>query len=618
MADLRFRSNSTSPKPVAQKATDGYSLPSTPAPRTHLLTRLLYTSSAILSILCLAYVSRQEPTSLPDAYALCSRSGAHIYTVDPHYPRAQCMVVQGSHIVDVGAIDDVHRRWESSILAIEAAIKRAHPKPRLVTRFIESGSIVVPGISDSHAHMLEYGASRLIPLESARSAKAATALVRRFISSDEDIKKDPLKFVEGWGWDHTKWAGREFPTAADLDSDPLVRQHRVILEAKDGHAIWVNSRVLEEISPLQRASMVVSSYVMHQASQQASFLTMPSSLSQSLHPHIGTLRSVFSWFVEDAVSHGLTSIHDAGFDPRSLEFFKSLAEQEKLPIRIYGMTHFDENAEYWGDQIKPIIGAANGRFTARSVKIFGDGALRSGGAALHEAYADNPSTRGFMRIDQQVLTTTIHKFLRDGWQTNVHAVGDRANTLVIDAFESALQGINVTALRPRLEHAQIITQSDMRRLVKLGVIASVQPTHAISDMYFAEDRLGPERVKSLYAFRDIIDHGARFTLGSDAPVEDLNPLSGFFAAVTRLAPDGTSPHGPGGWQRLTREEALKGMTLDPAWASFNENTLGSITPGKRADFVVLSKNIMTIPEREILSTKVLATAIDGRPVYGHL
>jgi len=226
-----------------------------------------------------------------------------------------------------------------------------------------------------------------------------------------------------------------------------------------------------------------------------------------------------------------------------------------------------------------------------------------------------------MRIDQQVLTTTIHKFLRDGWQTNIHAVGDRANTLVIDAFESALQGINVTALRPRLEHAQIITHSDMQRLAKLGVIASVQPTHAISDMYFAEDRLGPERVKLLYAFRDIIDHGARFTLGSDAPVEDLNPLSGFFAAVTRLAPDGTSPHGPGGWfpeQRLTREEALKGMTLDSAWASFSENILGSITPGKRADFVVLSKDIMTIPASGILSTRVLATAIDGRPVYGHL
>jgi len=383
----------------------------------------------------------------------------------------------------------------------------------------------------------------------------------------------------------------------------------------------VNSRVLEDISPLPES--VDGGIIVRDAlgNPTGVFLDNAQFLVTVPPPTFRDLEKRFQLVVEEAVSHGLTSIHDAGFDPRSLEFFKSLAEQEKLPIRIYGMTHFDENAEYWGDQIKPIIGAANGRFTARSVKIFGDGALRSGGAALNEPYADNPSSRGFMRIDQQVLTTTIHRFLRDGWQTNIHAVGDRANTLVLDAFESALQGINVTALRPRLEHAQIITHSDMQRLAKLGVIASVQPTHAISDMYFAEDRLGPERVKLLYAFRDIIDHGARFTLGSDAPVEDLNPLSGFFAAVTRLAPDGTSPHGPGGWfpeQRLTREEALQGMTLDSAWASFSENTLGSITPGKRADFVVLSKDIMTIPESEILSTKVLATAIDGRPVYGHL
>ncbi|KAI0266689.1 amidohydrolase family-domain-containing protein [Gloeopeniophorella convolvens] len=621
MADLRYRSQSSSPKPAARKAADGYPVPPAPSPRTHTLSRFLYASSAILSILYLAYASKRDRTPLPDAYALCSPTGANIYTVDPDHPRVQCMVVQGSYIVDVGTIDDVHRRWDNSILAIEAAIKRAHPKPRLVTRFIESGSIVVPGMSDSHAHMLEYGASRLIPLESARSAKAAAALVRQFILSDEDIKQDPLKFVEGWGWDHTKWPNQEFPTAADLDADPVVRQHRIILEAKDGHAIWVNSKVLEEISPLPES--VEGGIIVRDAFGKPTGVLLDNAqfLVTVPPPTHKDLQKRFQLVVDDAISHGLTSIHDAGFDPKSLEFFKSLAEQEKLPIRIYGMTHFDENAEYWGDKIKPIIGAANGRFTARSVKIFGDGALRSGGAALHEPYADNPSTRGFMRIDQEVLTTNVQKFLRDGWQTNVHAVGDRANTLVIDAFESALEGINVTALRPRLEHAQIITHSDMARLAKLGVIASVQPTHAISDMYFAQDRLGPERVKLLYAFRDIIDHGARFTLGSDAPVESMNPLAGFFAAVTRLAPDGTSPHGPGGWfpeQRLAREEALKGMTLDPAWASFTENILGSITPGKRADFAVLSKDIMKVSEREILRTKVLATAIDGRPVYGRI
>ncbi|KAI0045278.1 hypothetical protein FA95DRAFT_1583421 [Auriscalpium vulgare] len=610
MSDLRKRSPSSSPAPPADKPSPARTPPH-PVLRTRSLrlSRTLWSISAGLSLVLVAYIT-SRPTTLPHNYALCSRSGAHIYTVDPTNPVVQCIVVQGDT-----------RRWNSSVSNFELDANRAHPRPRLETRFIKSGSIVVPGMSDSHAHMLEYGASKMIPLESAPSAKAATALVRKFIQKDDDIKRDPTKFVEGWGWDHTKWTGQEFPTAADLDADPVVRNRRVVLEAKDGHAIWVNSKVLDEISPLPET--VEGGQIVRDASGKPTGILVDNAqyLVTVPPPTQKDLEKRFKLVVDDAISHGLTTIHDAGFDPKSLEFFKTLAQENRLPIRIYGMTYFDETAEYWGDKVKPIIGAANGRFTARSVKIFGDGALRSGGAALFEPYADNPGYRGDMRIDQDVLQSNVQRFLKDGWQTNVHAIGDRANAIVIDAFESALQGINVTALRPRLEHAQIIRHSDMDRLARLGVIASVQPTHAISDMYFGEDRLGPERVKLLYAFRDIIDHGARITLGSDAPVENLNPLSGFFAAVTRVAPDGTSPHGPEGWfpeQRLTREEALKGMTLDSAYASFTEDTLGSLTPGKRADYVVLSKDIMTVPPLEILSSRILATAIDGRPVYGNV
>jgi len=327
----------------------------------------------------------------------------------------------------------------------------------------------------------------------------------------------------------------------------------------------------------------------------------------------------FNLTVQDAVSHGLTSIHDAGFDPLSLKFFRRHAEESGLPIRVYGMTHFNESANYWGDSAEKIIGAGNGRLTARSVKIFADGAMRSGGAALYEPYTDNPSTRGFMRIPPEVLNDIIPRFLRDGWQVNVHAIGDRANGLVLDAFEAALKDADVVALRPRLEHAQILADKDMARFGALGVIASIQPTHATDDMWYAEGRLGPERVKGLYAFRSVLDHGARITLGSDFPVEGVNPLAGFYAAITRLTEDGTSPHGPEGWfpeQRMSRMEALKGMTLDPAYASFSEQTLGSISIGKRADYVVLSQDIMTIPAEKILKTKALATVIDGRPVYG--
>ncbi|KAI3603895.1 amidohydrolase, partial [Moniliophthora roreri] len=355
-----------------------------------------------------------------------------------------------------------------------------------------------------------------------------------------------------------------------------------------------------------------------------------------------------------ALSYGLTSIHDAGLDPISLEFFEREAKRRTLPVRVYAMKHFDEREEYWGGSTRPYSGA---RLSVRSVKIFADGRRsknrrRSGRSIadhscsvvvtygyplkLHHHYHDNPSTNGFMRIPKDVLFDVIPRYMKDGWQVNVHAIGDRANGVVLDAFEEALKDANVTALRPRLEHAQIISKEDVERLGKLGVIASIQPTHAISDMSYAEDRLvsfyrkmqekalvdphqGPERVRNLYAFRSIISSGARITLGTDFPVEDINPFKTFFAAITRTTPDGHSPHGDGGWfpeQCLTREETLRGMTIDPAYASFTESTLGSIEPGKLADFVVLSQDIMTVPVQEITKTKVLATVIDGKVVYG--
>ncbi|KAA1474330.1 hypothetical protein DENSPDRAFT_840908 [Dentipellis sp. KUC8613] len=621
MSDLRNRSPSSGKGVAPETEQLKQSGPHYPqSSDSRVLTKLLYLLSTVFA-LCWVVFFNTRPSYVSDTYALCSKDGAMIYTVDPKRPRVQCIVVRGPMIIDMGSLEEVHRHWETPQILEQILPKGESTKSRLETRFIRSGSIIVPGLSDSHAHMLEYGASRLIPLESAKTASDAAAAVKRFILADEDTQADPEKYVEGWGWDHTQWPVQEFPTAADLDKDPVVRDRKVVLQAKDGHAIWVNSRVLEAISPLP--DTVEGGVIVRDAAGNPTGCLLDNAqyLVQKPPPTKKDLEKRFRLVTEDALSSGLTSIHDAGFDPQSLEFFKQLAAEDKLPIRIYGMTYFDETAEYWGDKVKPIIGAANGKFTARSVKIFADGALRSGGSALFEPYTDNPSTRGFMRIEPEVLNAWIPRFLRDGWQVNIHAIGDRANALVIDAFENALQGINVTASRPRLEHAQIIRHEDMARLGKLGIIASIQPTHATSDMLFGEQRLGPERVKLLYAFQSIIDHGARVTFGSDAPVENMKPLYGFFAAVARVAPDGTSPHGPDGWfpeQRLSREEALRGMTIEPAYASFTDDSLGSLTPGKRADYVVLSQNIMTVPTEEILATEVLLTAIDGKPVYGEL
>ncbi|TFK44572.1 amidohydrolase family-domain-containing protein [Crucibulum laeve] len=567
---------------------------------------------AVLGLsLCYRWLRKDLPHPSDTTYAICSKEGNKIYTVDEHNTQQQCVVVHRGYIVETGSLQDI-KGLRKSLPYIGAALN---------IRYIPDGSIVVPGISDSHGHILEYGASQQLPLEGTKTIQDTVARVREFILSNPDVYNDTSKFIMGGGWDHTVWPSSGWPSAADLDADPVIRGRPVILQSKDCHALWVSLRAIESSLPFPEA--IEGGVIVRDDTGSPTGLLLDNAQDLLKQPKLteSDLLRRFKVAVKDAHSLGLTSIHDAGLDPISLAFFKRQAELGTLPIRIYGMTYFNEDKAYWGNTTTPVIGAGNGRLTARSVKIFADGALRTGGAALYEPYTDNPSTPGFMRLDSDVLFDVIPKFLRDGWQVNVHAIGDRANGIVLDAFEASLVGVNVTALRPRLEHAQMMTKADMARLGRLGVIASVQPTHAISDMWYAQDRLGPERVKQLYAFRSLIDSGARITLGSDFPVESMNPLSGFYAAITRVSPDGKSPHGSEGWfpeQRLTRTEALRGMTIDPAYASFTENTLGSLEIGKRADYVVLSQDIMTVPANKILSTEVLATAIDGDVVHGSI
>ncbi|EMD37766.1 hypothetical protein CERSUDRAFT_114429 [Gelatoporia subvermispora B] len=611
--DSSLRNRSRQPTPEEMKGD--IELPHSPVlsskPSKHFLS--VATASLLISILTvLAYRHYASPHVISSSYALCTPNGANIYTVDDSNPRVQCLVVQGSHFVDAGSLDIVKQRWRDR-MALE------NTTGELQVRYTGSQQIVVPGLTDSHAHVLEYGATQQMPLEGTQSIQETVKRVKEYILSDPELRSNKSRYVEGWGWDHTKWLLEEWPTYEDLEADSVVSGRPVALQSKDGHALWVSQRVLQDMGPLPdevEGGIIVRD---SKGNPTGVFLDNAQDLVVRPAPTYNTLEKRFATAVKDAHAVGLTAVHDAGFKPISLEFFKRQAEEGKLPIRIYGMTYFNESAEYWGDRVEKIIGAGDNRLSVRSIKVFADGALRSGGAALYEPYTDNPETRGFMRISPELLNDVIPRFMRDGWQVNVHAIGDRANGVVLDAFEEALKDVNVSALRPRLEHAQILAKTDMARFGSLGVIASVQPTHAISDMWFAEDRLGPERVKGLYAFRSIIDHGARITLGSDFPVEDMNPLAGFYAAITRVSPDGKSPHGPGGWfpeQRMTREEALKGMTIDPAYASFTEDKLGSIIPGKRADYVILSGDIMSIPPPQILTTKVIATVIDGKPVYG--
>ncbi|KAJ6501026.1 amidohydrolase family-domain-containing protein [Mycena vitilis] len=600
---------------------------SNPNPSVH--TRVNGTCKALASValvgsVLVACLSRFYFTlsTRTGSYALCSAKG-NIYTVDLNNTRAECILVKDSKILTTGTI---------------AAIGQQVPN----VVYVPDDAIVVPGLSDSHGHLLEYGASRRLPLEGATSLNETVARVREHILRTPAVLHDLHAVVRGGGWDHTRWPDAAWPTADALDADPVIRGRPVVLQSKDCHALWVSQRVLQLSAPFITGGIEGGAILRGNSSAPTGvFLDNAQALLKLPDLTEEDLVQQFTTAVTDALAYGLTSVHDAGLDPASLDLF---LRRMSIPMRIYAMRFFDEKAPYWGNTTKPLVGAVNGRLTARSVKIFADGALRTGGSALHEPYADNPSTSGFMRLEPRVLFEFIPRFLRDGWQVNVHAIGDRANGIVLDAFEAALDGVNVTTLRPRLEHAQLMRKEDMERLGRLGVIASVQPTHAISDMWFAQERLvrhvelnvsnprarcltnqsltqGPGRVKGLYAFRSLLRSGARITLGSDFPVETMNPLTGFYAAITRLSTRGESPHGAGGWfpeERLTREEALRGMTIDPAYASFTESILGSLEPGKRADFTVLSHDIMRIPAEEILGVVVRATVIDGEIVHGAL
>ncbi|KAF8883070.1 amidohydrolase family-domain-containing protein [Gymnopilus junonius] len=569
-------------------------------------TKVIFTAS-VLAFAAYYFLDHKGEQTLPDTYALCSRD-KKIYTVDEDNQAVECIIINGSSIVYSGDLETATVKFSSR-----------NGNAGLAVRYIPDGSIAIPGISDSHCHILEYGASRQIPLSEGRTLKETILIIREYIQSNPDLEGNKSRIVEGWGWDHASWDVEKMPTWEDLEADAVVAGRRVILQSRDGHAIWVSQRTLLENGPYPDVTPGGVIIRDEEGNPTGVFMDSAQDLITRAPLTDEEMEQRFQRTVKEALAVGLTSLHDAGLQPDSLAFFKRQAERRRLPIRIYGMTYFDEEGPYWGDKNEAFMSPTKDRLSSRSVKIFADGALRSG---LYEPYADNPSTRGVMRISAELLNTVIPRFLRmAGKLYNVHAIGDRANAIVLDAFELALKGVNVTSSRPRLEHAQIMKKEDMRRLGELGVIASIQPTHAISDMWFAQDRLGPERVKGLYAFRDIIDSGARITLGSDFPVDEINPLKGFYAAITRLSVDGTSPHGDGGWfpnQRLSRMEALRGMTIDPAYASFTEDILGSLTPGKRADYVILSSDITTIPPENVLQTKVLATAIDGKIVFGAL
>ncbi|KAH9837926.1 amidohydrolase family-domain-containing protein [Rhodofomes roseus] len=577
----------------------------------------------------------QAVTSVPESYAVCTDPGL-VYTVDERRPNADCLLVKKDRIAATGTLEEIQAEWDVYQIDLVNKFYGGESKAKKPLKVIRppSGSIIIPGLADAHAHLMMYGAKMQLNLEGAETIDEVLDRIEHYVASHPAPHDDGVRWVEGFGWDQTRWKDWRggFPSKTDLASRPSLAGIPMALSRVDGHALWVSDRALE----LAEAKLpggrwpghgeVEGGEVMKDKNGKPTGVLVDSAMAliPVPPPSEAQMTEQLERAVKDALAVGLTSVHDAAVNGRMLNVFKKMADDGRLPIRVYAMAN-EESSEYWGGRFERLEDyGKDGRLNLRSVKLFTDGALGSWGAALLEPYSDNPSTSGLMRSSEEALKQTVTKFWNDGWGVNIHCIGDRANKAVLDIFEGLLQGNESAAQRrPRIEHAQIMRREDLTRAGQLGVITSVQPTHATSDMWYAESRLGPDRILGAYAYQSLLQLSSNkvLPLGSDFPVEGIKPLLGFYAAVSRLDGRGESPHGPGGWfpsERLTRAQALKGMTFDAAYASFAEGDLGSLSVGKKADYVVLDRDIMNegAAFTDILATQVRATVIDGRVLHG--
>ena len=471
------------------------------------------------------------------------------------------------------------------------------------------GKFVLPGITDAHAHV--YGQGFLSVSLNLLVTTSVEAAVERI---DEYASGRRAGWILGRGWNQVLWPVKEFPSAADIDA--VVADRPVWLRRIDGHAGWANSKALDIAGIDADTPDPVGGKIIRDSTGKATGVLIDNAMAL-VEKHVpkptrSEIREAYASAIDSLLALGITGAHDAGISKTEAEVYMSMADDGDLGMRIYAMlSDTGPNLDAFAE---PIRGYGNDHLDIASVKLYSDGALGSRGAAMIEPYEDDPENRGLPFYTQQQLDEFVRKANSKGFQVGIHAIGDLGNRMALDAFERA-QGGKPSPLRNRVEHAQIIALEDIARFSELGVIASMQPVHATSDMNMAEDRVGPQRIKGGYAWRRLLDSGAVIASGSDFPVELPNPFHGLYAAVARQDRAGMPE---GGWyagQALTRAEALQSFTLAAAYAAHQEARLGSLERGKWADFIVVDRDYFEIPASEIYDTRVLQTWVGGKLVY---
>jgi predicted amidohydrolase YtcJ len=519
-----------------------------------------------------------------------------IHTMDAARPQAQAMAFDASgRILDVGDAK---------------ALLARHPGAK---RLDVGSATVVPGLIDAHGHVSGLGWAMLTADLVDTASKAE--ILERLRAKEKELK--PGEWLIGRGWDQNDWPEKAFPTAADLDA--AFPDRPVWLSRIDGHAGWANSAAMRAVKrDLSGGWQPDGGSIRRDGKGQPTgvFIDNAMALVDAAQPAASeaTAEKALALGMRAAVEHGLTGVHDAGIPLEELHRYQRLADRGQMPLRVYTMA--DGNHAALESLCKNgLYRHPSGRLQMRAVKLYADGALGSRGAAMLADYSDDHGNRGLMVMSPEELATAADKAHRCGVQVATHAIGDRGNRVALDTYAKALGKDVAGDHRWRIEHAQILAPEDLPRLAQMHVIASMQPTHATSDMPWAEDRVGPQRIVGAYAWRQLRDAGTHLALGSDFPVESVDPRLGLYAAVSRSDGKGLPA---GGWypdEKLTAFEALRGFTLEAAYAGFAENEVGSLAAGKRADFVVLAEDPLAVPDAALRTLDGRATSVDGKAVY---
>lgn len=521
-------------------------------------------------------------------------TGGTIYTGLDDAPTAEAVAVREGVILAVG----------SRALIVESAGENF--------RVIDlGGATMFPGFTDAHAHLLGIGMRELtLNLEGVGSIEELVSVVAASVQHAGDGET-----VYGRGWIETAWPEGRMPNRDDVD--PVSGDTPVILTRADGHALVANSAALDAAGIADETPDPRGGRIERDEAGRATGVLIDNA-QKLVAGLIGTpgeaqKREAYAKASDVYAAYGWTGLHNMSVDPADAGMIARLSHEGAVDIRVYNA--IDKSGLDALIQGGPQT-SENGRVVTRAVKLCMDGALGSRGALLSEPYSDRPDTRGLLLMEKEEALDLFDRAIEGGVQITTHAIGDEANRLLLDWYAEAFAAHpEAEDLRWRDEHAQILHTEDIPRFASLGVIASMQPSHAIGDLYLAPDRLGGTRLDGAYAWRALIDAGAVIAGGSDAPVERGDPLIEFYAAVARRGLDGYRDENWRPDQAVTREEALKMFTLQPAYASFQEDALGTIEPGKRADFTVFSRDIMTVPEADILDAEAVMTVVDGEIVY---